>query len=206
MSDQQTIFARVGNWFRKGTRDGDLPLANDSTGLEPRSTFLRPWGGQKVAIQRLQESFETLTDLMGTIRENLDRQSKRQDELLAYMSHLPAALESLPETSRAHSETLKAIHTQLEQQNSQQEKLSEILEKMSESGGSQRETLNEVRERLESVRETDEAISANLNSLGAALQNVSHNSTTGAHVLEQMRDRIDTRDGQLEQILQGLDR
>ena len=72
---------------------------------------------------------------------------------------------------------------------------------MSESGGSQRETLNEVRERLESVRETDEAISANLNSLGAALQNVSHNSTTGAHVLEQMRDRIDTRDGQLEQIL-----
>lgn len=201
MSEQNTFFSRLGTWFRKGNRDNELPLSHDSHALETRSTFLRPFGGQKVAIARLQESFETLTDLMGSIRETLDRQSKRQDELLAYMSHLPDALQSLPETSRAHSETLRAIHQQLEQQNTQQEKLSEILEKMSEAGGEQRETLNEVRERIDAIRETDEAISSNMNSLGAALQSVSKNSTTGAQVLEQMRDRIDSRDGQLERIL-----
>jgi chromosome segregation ATPase len=202
MSDQQTLLSRLGSWFRKSGNGSDLPLSGDTTSIEPRSTFLRPWGGQKVAIQRLQESFETLTDLMGTIRETIDRNSKRQDELLAYLSHLPEALQSLPESQRAHSETLRAIHQQLEQQNSQQEKLSEILEKMSESGGEQKATLNEVRERMENIRQTDEAISANMNSLGAALQNVSQNSSTGAQVLEQMRDRIDSRDGQLERILQ----
>lgn len=207
MSEQQTLFSRLGSWFRKGGRDGDLPLTHDGNGeshetaMEPRSTFLRPWARRDAVVTQIQEGFGTLTDLMSTIRTNMDRQSQRQDELLAYLAHLPEALRSLPETSRAHGETLRAIHLQLEQQNVQQDKLSDILEKLSDSTGDQRETINEVREHIENIRQTDETISSNLNSLGAALQSVSRNSTTGAQVLEQMRDRIDTRDDQLERIL-----
>jgi 4-hydroxybenzoate polyprenyltransferase len=40
-----------------------------------------------------------------------------------------------------------------------------------------------------------------MTNLGAALQSVSRNSTAGAQVLEQMRDRINDRDGQIETIL-----
>ena len=201
MSEQQTFFSRLGSWFRKNGHEGNLPLISDSTALETRSTFLRPWARRDAAMQQLQDGFVALTDLMSTIRENMDRQSQRQDELLTYLAQLPEVLRSIPEGSRIHGETLRAIHQQLEQQNIQQEKLGEILDKMSESGGEQRETLNAVRERIETVRQTDEAISSHLNSLGAALQNVSHNSTAGAQVLELMRDRIDTRDDQLQRIL-----
>ena len=200
MSDQQTVLSRIGNWFRKGQRNGDLPLSGDSTMIEPRSTFLRPWARNEQAIQN-REGFGTLTDLMATIRDNLERQSQRQDELLTYLAHLPEALRAIPESSRIHGETLRAIHQQLQQQNDQQDKLADILDKMSQSGGEQKETLHEVRERVEALRETDEAISANMSSLGSALQSVSRNSTTGAQVLEQMRDRLDSRDGQLERVL-----
>ena len=48
MSDQQTFLSRIGNWFRNGGRNGDLPLTQE-TAIEPRSTFLRPWGGQRAA-------------------------------------------------------------------------------------------------------------------------------------------------------------
>lgn len=200
MSEQQTFFTRLGSWFRRGNH-GDLPLAQDNGAIEPRSTFLRPWGSQRAAIQRLQEGFDSLTDLMSSIRENLDKQSRRQDELIQYLSHLPEALRTIPESSRIHGETLRAIHQQLEHQNAQQERLAEILEKLSDTGGESRETLGEIRDRVEALRDTDEAISANLSSLGSALQSVSHNSAAGAQVLEQMRERIDHRDGQLEQIL-----
>lgn len=202
MNDQQTLFSRLGNWFRRGGNgQGDLPLSADSSTIEPRITFLRPWARRDAAIQNLQEGFNTLTDLMATVRDTLQRQSERQDELLSYLSHLPEALRAIPESSRIHGETLRAIHQQLEQQNLQQEKLAEILEKLGQSGGEQRQTLHEVREHVETLRQTDEAISSHLNSLGSALQNVSRNSTAGAQVLEQMRDRIDARDGQLERIL-----
>jgi ABC-type transporter Mla subunit MlaD len=200
---QTTFFSRLGNWFKRTPRNGDLPLSPENGGaIEPRSTFLRPWNKYGPAINQLQEGFGTLTELMGAIRENLDRQGKRQDELVQYLAHLPQALQSLPESSRIHGETLRAIHQQLENQNSQQEKLAQILQKLGTSGGEQKETLNEIRDNVESLRQTDEAISSNLSNLGTALQSVSQNSATGAQVLDQMRERIDTRDGQLERILQ----
>lgn len=201
MSEQQTLLTKLGNWFRRGQRDGDLPLHSDATMIEPRSTFLRPWAKRDAAIQNLQEGFTTLTDLMSAIRQALENQSKRQDELVNSLAHLPEALRAIPESSRIHGETLRAIHTQLEQQNTQQEKLGEILDRLSTSGGSQRETLDEIRERIESIRETDEAISNNMSSLGSVLQSVGRNSTVGAQVLEQMSDRLTSRDGQIEQIL-----
>jgi chromosome segregation ATPase len=169
--------------------------------IEPRSTFLRPWARRDAAIHNLQEGFTTLTDLMSAIRQSLGDQSRRQDELLNSLSHLPEALRAIPESSRIHGETLRAIHTQLEQQNTQQEKLGEILDRLSSSGGAQRETLDEIRERIESIRETDEAISSNMSNLGSVLQSVGRNSTVGAQVLEQMSDRLTSRDGQIEQIL-----
>jgi chromosome segregation ATPase len=199
---QPTLLARLGSWFRRNHREDELPLADNNRGIEPRSTFLRPWNKYGPAIHQLQEGFGTLTELMTAIRENLDRQGKRQDELVTYLAHLPQALQALPESSRIHGETLRAIHQQLETQNTQQEKLAEILQKMSSTGGEQRETLGEIRDRVESLRQTDEAISSNLSNLGSALQSVSQNSATGAQVLDQMRERIDTRDGQLERILQ----
>jgi methyl-accepting chemotaxis protein len=202
MSEQQTFLSRVGSWFRKPSRESELPLAQDSQQvLDNRSTFLRPWAGQRAAIQRLQESFDTLTDLMGSVRENMESQAKRQDELLAYLSHLPEALRAIPEGSRMHAETLKTIQGQLEQQNLRAEKVASILEKMHESGGEQREAVQEIREQMENIRATDETITSNLSNLGSALQSVSHNSSTSAQVLEQMRDRIDSRDNQLEKLL-----
>ncbi len=205
MNEQQTLITRIGSWFKRGTRgNGDLPLDPHSpgTGIEPRSSFLRPWARRDAAIQQLQDGFHTLTDLMSTIRDNLDRQSHRQDELLNYLSHLPQALESLPESNRVQGEALRAIRQQLQQQNSQQEKLSEILEKIGAGGGEQRILIDSLRERVDSLRQTDESIAENLSSVGDAMKTVSQTSATSTAVLGQIRDRIDERDDQLERVLQ----
>jgi chromosome segregation ATPase len=205
MNEQQTLITRIGSWFKRGTRgNGDLPLDahSSSTGIEPRSSFLRPWARRDAAIQQLQDGFHTLTDLMSTIRDNLDRQSRRQDELMNYLSHLPQALESLPESGRVQGEALQAIRQQLQQQNGQQERLSEILEKIGEGGSEQRVLIDALRQRVDSLRQTDEAIAQNLSSVGDAMKTVSQTSATSAQVLGSMRDRIDERDDQLQQILQ----
>lgn len=206
MNEQQTLITRIGSWFKRGTRgNGELPLDPHtaiSTSIEPRSSFLRPWARRDAAIQQLQDGFHTLTDLMATIRDNLERQNRRQDELLNYLSHLPQALESLPESNRVQGEALRAIRQQLEQQNDQQEKLTEILEKIGAGGGEQRVMIDSLRQRVESLRETDEAIAENLNRVGSAMQTVSETAASSTQVLGQMRDRIDERDDQLERILQ----
>jgi hypothetical protein len=204
----QTLFARIGSWFKRGPREenGDVVVGqvhghHAGSSIEPRSSFLRPWARRDAAIQHLQDGFNTLTDLMGTIRDNLDRQSRRQDELMNYLSHLPQVLESLPESNRVQGETLRAISQQLQQQHGQGERLAEILEKIGEGGTEQRVLIDSLRQRVESMRETDEAIAENLNSVGDAMKNVGQSAATSAQVLGQMRDRIEERDGQLEQIM-----
>src|SRR6059058_4568575 len=195
MSEQTTLFSRIGGWFKKSNRSdngrmgGDLPLndhqANNTSVVVTRSSFLRPWAKRDAAIQQLQDGFSTLTDLMGGIRENLERQNARQAELMQYLSSLPQVLEQLPESNRVQGEALKAIHQQLASQNAQQSKLSEILERVAETGGQQRELIEDLAERVETVKANDETIASHLQSVGDAMQNVSRNS----------------RDGQLERIL-----
>jgi len=203
MQSQSSIFSRIGGWFkRKGDHDVIDPQGTAITRPgEARPSILRPFARRDQAISNLQNGFSTLTDLMEVIKDNLQDQNRRQDELLNYLSHLPKAIEAIPESNRVQGETLKAIHTRIEQQSEQQRMIADILNKVSDSGTEQAKTVENVREQMESMAEHERKISDNLSSVGAAMQHVSRNSQTSAQVLEQMRDNINSRDGELERIL-----
>jgi lambda repressor-like predicted transcriptional regulator len=217
MDEQQaTLLSRIGKWFRRGGDNGDLPLmlqtpastdgssdpsAAPSSQMVTRSTFLRPWAKRDQAIANLQEGFGALTDLMRTIRDSLDDQNRRQEQLLQTISRLPEALESLPESNRVQNETLRAIHQQIEAQGLQQDKLAQILSRICEADADQRRTVDALREQVDTINEHERAISGNLSSMGAAMQSVSRNSQTSAEVLGQLRDNMGQRDTELERVL-----
>ena len=142
-----------------------------------------------------------LTDLMATIRGNLERDAQRQDELLAYLSRLPQAIESLPESSRVQGKPLKAIQQGIEQQNTQQSKLAEVLEKMHKADGEHREALIGVRDRADTIAQQEQAIGASLSTASVALETVSKNSESSARVLENLRDNLSSRDSDLERVI-----
>ena len=210
MSEQATLLTRIGKWFRKdlhtGGGNGDSqvvgePGGSSSHALETRTTFLRPWAKRDAAIQNLQEGFTTLTDLMGAIRDNLDKQNQRQDELLGALQQLPAVMQSIPESNRMHGETLSAIRQQIEGQSAQSERLGEILGKIGATTGEQKEMVDDLRGRVEELHKTDTSIADYLNNVGTSLKDVSKSNQTSAQVLEQMRDNLNQRDGQLERVL-----
>lgn len=168
---------------------------------EARGTFLRPWAKRDAAIDNLQSGVGALTDLMTGINDHLQRQSKRQDEMLQYLSHLPALIEKLPEGNRLQAETLRAIHNQMERQTTQQSKLAEILERITEADGRHGRTLEALEASVSGLRDHDEAISGSLKDVGAVMQTMGRNSETSAQVLQQLRDNITVRDGEMERIL-----
>src|SRR5262249_33151769 len=201
MTEETTFLSRIGKWFKRDT-DGASRLmgepGHNSTALDTRTTFLRPWAKRDAAIAQLQDGFNTLTDLMGSIRDNLEQQNRRQDELLGALQQLPAVLQSLPETNRVQTETLTAIKQQIEGQSAQQERLGEILTRIGETTGEQRQMVDALRGRVEDLHKNDTSIADYLNTVGNSLKDVSKTSQTSTQVLEQMRDNIDARDGQLE--------
>jgi small-conductance mechanosensitive channel len=211
MIEQESLINRLGRLFRRNSKSDSNGNGNGngnghSVVVHSRLLPARTWGRNTAAIAQLQEGFQTLTELMTAVRQNMDSQGRRQDEMLAYLSALPKVLETIPENNRIQGETLKAIHEQLIHQAGQQQTLGEILSKISQADGDQRDLLDGLRERVETLNHQDKAMADSLNTVGTALESVSRSSTASAQVLENLRDNLNRRDTDLEQVLhrQGL--
>ena len=183
-----------------GGHGGNSLLPNP---IEPRSTFLRPWARRPDPnLEQLRSAVGALGELMTGIRDNLENNAKRQDEMLSYLAHLPQALQQLPESARVQGEALKAIQLRMERQSTEQQHLAEILERISNADQINGKTLEGLQQRVDTLNQHDKAIAENLNEVGEAMQNLGRHSETSALVLKQMRDDTTTRNGELERILQ----
>lgn len=105
------LMSKIGGWFKRGPRPGNGELLDPDNG----ATTLSRTEGQTPVVRRLskrdqamamQEGFNALSSLMTSIRDNLNDQGRRQDELLRFLSHLPEAIQSIPESNRIQGETL----------------------------------------------------------------------------------------------------
>src|SRR5688500_17051641 len=172
MTEQTTLLSRIGRWFKREGENGEQSLherpASPTTALDTRTTFLRPWAKRDAAIQNLQAGLNTLTDLMGAIRDNLEKQNERQAELMGALAQLPQVLQTLPEHNRMQSETLQAISKQIEGQSAQHERLGDILNKIGTNTGEQRQMVDALRERVEDLHKSDTTIADYLNNVGVS--------------------------------------
>src|SRR3954469_12144433 len=205
MTEQSNnLLSRIGKWFKREHAEGNGEqslLGQSSSNALERTTFLRPWAKRDAAIQHLQDGFNTLTDLMGAIRDNLEKQNQRQDELMTALSQLPQMLEAIPESNRMQGETLKAIRQQIEGQGAQQERLGDILGKIGATSSEQKQAVDAIRSRIEDLHKADTSIADYLNNVGSALKDVSQNSASTTQVLSSMRENIKERDEHLERSL-----
>ncbi len=235
MPEKTNFIGRIGNWFKGRSDGGDRVAASHGKnpsalrgtveenpnpmlskhpsafdGLQRpdpvRNTFLRPWAKRDAAIANLQDGFSTLTDLMGAVRDGLERSATRQDELLRYLSHLPEALQSIPEGQKQQAETLKAIGDQITQQTGQQHRVAEILTNVSQAAAQQGKVLDALHGRVENIHDNGQTMGNTMRDFGNAMNNamadVSRTSTTSTQVLERIRQDIGTRDQTLERELQ----
>ena len=209
MSRQPNLLVRIGRWFRgepQASDDDTLTLRPPSDDnrifAQPvRHSFLRPWARQDAAIAGLQSGFTALNELMTSVRHNLDKQSQRQDQLLACLSHLPEALQAIPESHRVQSETLQAIEEQIKHQATQQAVLADIRQRVNAAGIEQRKVTDALREQLEELHQHNVMVADRMRDIGSTMYEISRTSAANTEVLRQLRDTIDTRTTVLEQTM-----
>lgn len=225
MSDSNTLMSRIGGWFKRGGDSietlGDeqpsatavapqpvIPIAalpapapTVEESAEPRSTFIRPWSKREATVEQVQTGVAALTDLITSVRENMERQSKRQDEMMGYLQHLPKALESIPENGRVQGEALKAIQKQMERQTTQQSQVAQVLDRISRADERQQRALEALQDRVDWVNRNEHALTQGLSNVGMLLQTMSKHSEASAQVLVNLRDGMATRDRNVEKIL-----
>lgn len=215
MPEQTGLLSRITSLFggRRGRVDVDLdassrlPLDGSDQAaaqqlIDGRGSIFRPWAKRDHALQNLSESFVSLTRLMSAIRESLERQHDRQDELIRLLGQLPAVIETIPESNRTQAEALRGIYQQLASQNNAQSTIGEVLNRIVDSNGEQRKLIDALHDQLDGLRQTDASISDNLVSVGTAMQALGSNSQTSAQVLQQVQDGLRQRDEAVQAILE----
>jgi hypothetical protein len=139
-----------------------------------------PSRADAVAIQ-MQTGMAALTDLVGSIQQNLVRQNERQDQLISHLSALPKALETLP-------------------------KLGDILQQVANTNDTHQRVLDALQVRVEQFHQNNEMIAFNLSGVGAAIATVSRTSQASAEVLGQVHADIAIKTSQLHQAVKSQGR
>src|SRR5258705_4565224 len=182
------LMLQIGRSFKKD--HSTLPLQREVSKGEiarvsaKRTSFFRPWAKRDAAIASMQEGLEALAGVMTNMRDNIEKQGRRQDEMLAYLSHLPEILHSLPEAHRIQAENLKTISQQIQQQTAQTNRVGEILEKLSSGGEEQKETLEAIKGEVATMGGHSEHVASNLRHVGDARGGGTGNSERNAQVVE----------------------
>lgn len=145
-------------------------------------------------IQSLPETGRLQGEALQAIQAGIQQQNTQQNRLAE-------VLDRMGREGSTQGDALRAIQQGLVQQNLQQAKLNEILERLHRDKAVDSRTLDNVRQRVDSISQTEEAISENLTSVGRTLESVCSVSQVSTSVLETLRDKIVSRDSELERVI-----
>ena len=142
---------------------------------------------------KIQQSYDSLLETVKALREALDGQSKRQDELLTRLSALPQAAEALPQTTKMQSDMLKMINERLAMHAEQQRKVGEVLGTLGKpkaAGGSEAlaEAVDSIRDQIEMGNEIDRQLVESFNRFSMMIDRLHIANNHAVEALQQVRD------------------
>ena len=151
---------------------------------------------------KIQQSYDSLVQTVRDLREALDGQSRRQEELLSRLSTLPHAVEALPQTSKMQSDMLKMINDRLAMHADQQRKITEVIDKLESGTGpaaggagagagskkSQGPDLEAIREQIETGNEIDRQLVESFNRFSMMIDRLHIANNHAVECLQQVRD------------------
>lgn len=144
--------------------------------------------GSGVGTYKIQQSYDSLVDTVRQLREALDGQTRRQDELLSKLATLPHAVEALPQTSKMQNDMLKMINDRLGMHAEQQRKVSEVVNSLGANKKEQGEALQAIKEQIETGNEIDRQLVDSFNRFSMMIDRLHVANNHAVEALQQVRD------------------
>ena len=123
-------------------------------------------------LVKFTQSVGDVSDTMKAVRQYLDDQADRSDEMMDMMRGLPEVLASIPEANRTQTQLVKAIAAQLEAANTNSAHLTEALQSLGKASGKQDETLGQIRDHLTEESETKRDLQTGIAAMTSTLESV----------------------------------
>jgi hypothetical protein len=200
MSSGISLWKRLGSALRansvhdNGSRDVQSvqpaePIGKDNhrpNGRGSSASSLLPWGRRQRTIDRLDERYQRVLELMDAMRDHFEAQDRRAAEVTAGIERVGSTLEQLAGTQRTQSEGIASIAARVDDVTRRSTGLATLLSEMPASFQAQAEAVHAVARQMEAARVVDAELTASLRHFGQAADSLRDAGTAQVESLQRL--------------------
>lgn len=213
------FFSRVGAWFKSGRAgkndDVDLADVDDDGLLQPTpgsddkstvGTLLSRGQERTQSLQRLEDGYQRLSELVESIQQHLQNQDRRTRQIAEALATLADPITQLPENMRKQHEQLHAIAEQLEAANARSAMIESSITELPKIADAQRETLVTVRDEIAATRKTQDRVADCMDGFRDVVGSLTRASDASVATLQDLRAAAAAADDRLADLLSEQNR
>jgi hypothetical protein len=217
MDKSLTIWTRLGQWLRTGS-GADTKRDPHATGLDkglmtdmltkpvgdksPRvGGALSGWSRRDHTLQQIQEGNERLMEVLGAVKNYMDKQEKRSDQMAESLGAVADTFSKLPELTENQTAILATIAASMEQSKDHTRELALTMRETPDAIRAQGDALRGFQETLESSPLHDGRMIGSLDEIRGSMSTMTHTADSQVHVLREMREIDERRADALETMI-----
>jgi chromosome segregation ATPase len=147
---------------------------------------LLPWVRRRQAIERLDERYQRVIELIDAMRGHFDAQDRRAAEVSAGLERMGGTLDRLADTQQAQCEGIASIATRVDDAARSSAGLVTMLAEMPASLQAQAEAVHAVARQMEATRAADAEMTVSLNQFGQAAESLRSAGTAQVESLQRL--------------------
>ncbi|MEE9405314.1 MAG: hypothetical protein V3V20_10495 [Algisphaera sp.] len=180
---------------------GRQPIEVDLTRVKPNSRQDR-----ELTIQQLKQGYGEVVETMKSVRNHLDQQAGRNEQMLDLMKGIPEVLKSIPESNQRQTEMLSVIQQNLERQNETAGHLTKAIVSLASASEKQGTTLEGINERMHAEDVSRQKLNATVASLDNTMGGVQDSSTATRESMHAMTEQSRMNDERMRDMYQRSQR
>ncbi len=219
MTEHATIWSRLGTWLKNAGRGGsgldNLPklhadsMLNDGLEVldkaegEARANLASPKRQREQAIEKLQEGYQQVTGLITSIKEHMEVQDKRSEQMVEALTQLAKDSVQSADNAHTHNENLSAIVTQLQASNDRARRLESSILEIPKLASVQNETLAAIQEDVRAGAEANGHMVQSLERFRETASGWSEASAASTQAIKDTNEATARRDADLNKLIEA---
>ncbi len=190
----------MGGWFKAGGArrntaadsaelgdDGPLKPANDLSSRGGVSMLLSRWQERSQSLERLEEGYQRLTELVDAIQSHLQNQDERSRTIANGLNSMVEHVARLPDALQQQHNQLAAIVEQLECAGARSGRMEAVLAELPKIADGQRQTLLALRDQIEASTKTQQGLLDSISGFSDAVGALNQSSTASMQTLRNVQ-------------------
>jgi chromosome segregation ATPase len=192
--EQRKLWSRMKGWISSRSREDAVDGGGSASGQAGQPgdgradvTALSRRRRNEIAIERLQDGYDKVVELIDSIQKHQQQQEARAVEISSSLAQVAQALETIESTDERQGETLGRIADELRSANERAAEWGQAVSRLPPIVESQRESLEGLNRHMEALGQRDEHLTESLGSFREVVSSLSDATTASSVAIKSLQ-------------------